>query len=364
MYYVEEIQMEKAIELLNKCGLSEPKGVDYTAGVFNDSGKLVATGSLKGDMIQGIAVDPDFQGEDLTAKVFTHLIQKTDEDSLYLFTKPLKVQQFVGLGMRHVATARPYAALLEWGAEGVKTFQEKLSKLAEGEASCLVMNCNPFTKGHRWLIEKAATESKKVFVFVVEENASLFSYEDRIEMVKRGTADLENVVVLGGGRYMVSAVTFPSYFTKEEDLAKAHTAMDAEIFATCIAPVLNVNRRYVGTEPNSPVTAAYNEALKKRLPRAGVEVVEVPRLEAEGEVVSASKVRGLLYRLLKKEDMCNSVEAKELCGFDTSKDMCNSVEICQKLSEFLPLTTLEYIMSPEMEAKLCRALNYGEERWK
>lgn len=355
MYYVEEIQMEKAIDLLKKCGLSEPKGVDYTAGVYNDSGKLVATGSLKGDMIQGIAVDPDFQGEDLTAKVFTHLIQKTKEDSLYLFTKPLKVQQFVGLGMRHVATARPYAALLEWGAEGVKTFQEKLSKLAEGEASCLVMNCNPFTKGHRWLIEKAAAESKKVFVFVVEENASLFSYEDRIEMVKRGTEDLENVVVLGGGRYMVSAVTFPSYFTKEEDLAKAHTAMDAEIFATCIAPVLNVNRRYVGTEPNSPVTAAYNEALKKRLPRAGIEVVEVPRLEAEGEVVSASKVRGLLYRLLKKE---------EVDSFEMKKEEVNSFEICQKLSEFLPITTLEYIMSPAIEGKLCRALNYGEDRWK
>lgn len=174
-------------------------------------------------------------------------------------------------------------------------------------------------------------------------------------MVKRGTEDLENVVVLGGGRYMVSAVTFPSYFTKEEDLAKAHTAMDAEIFATCIAPVLNVNRRYVGTEPNSPVTAAYNEALKKRLPRAGIEVVEVPRLEAEGEVVSASKVRGLLYRLLKKE---------EVDSFEMKKEEVNSFEICQKLSEFLPITTLEYIMSPAIEGKLCRALNYGEDRWK
>ena len=354
MYYVEEIQIEKAKELLESCGLSIPSGIDYTAGVYNDNGKLVATGSLKGDMIQGIAVDPAFQGEDLTAKVFTHLIQTTDRESLYLFTKPDKVQQFVGLGMRHVATARPYAGLLEWGKEGVKEFQEYITQFADGKASCLVMNCNPFTLGHRYLIEKAASESNRVFVFVVEENASLFSFEDRINMVRMGTADLENVIVLGGGRYMISDVTFPSYFTKEEDFAKAHTAMDAEIFASCIAPVLNVNRRYVGTEPNSTVTAVYNEALKKRLPRAGVEVVEVPRLEVNGEVVSASKVRGLLYKLLAKE----FTEDGEYF-IDTNFD-----EICQNLMELLPLTSLEYIMSPDMEAKLCRALNYGEERWK
>ena len=354
MYYVEEIQIEKAKDLLEACGLSIPKGIDYTAGVFNDSGKLVATGSLKGDMIQGIAVDPAFQGEDLTAKVFTHLIQVTDRESLYLFTKPDKVQQFVGLGMRHVATARPYAGLLEWGKEGVKEFQEYIAQFADGQASCLVMNCNPFTLGHRYLIEKAASESSRVFVFVVEENASLFSFEDRLNMVRMGTADLENVVVLGGGRYMISDVTFPSYFTKEEDFAKAHTAMDAEIFASCIAPVLNVNRRYVGTEPNSAVTAVYNEALKKRLPRAGVEVVEVDRLEVGGEVVSASKVRELLYKLLAKEFTSDGEYF-----IDTNFD-----EICQKLMELLPLTSLEYIMSPNMEAKLCRALNYGEERWK
>lgn len=354
MYYTEEIEIEKAEGLLEACGLSVPKGIDYTAGVFNDEGKLVATGSLKGDMIQGIAVDPAFQGEDLTAKVFTHLIQMTDQESLYLFTKPDKVQQFVGLGMRHVATARPYAGLLEWGKEGVKEFQEYIGEFAGETASCIVMNCNPFTLGHRYLIEKASKESNRVFVFVVEENASLFSFEDRLNMVRMGTADLENVIVLGGGRYMISDVTFPSYFTKEEDFAKAHTAMDAEIFASCIAPVLNVNRRYIGTEPNSVVTAVYNEALKKRLPRAGVEVVEVDRLEVGGEVVGASKVRELLYKLLAKE----FTEDGEFF-IDSNFD-----EICQKLMELLPLTSLEYIMSPDMEGKLCRALNYGEARWK
>ena len=191
MYYVEEIEIEQAETLLAACGLSVPGGIDYTAGVFNDDGKLVATGSLKGDMIQGIAVDPEFQGEDLTAKIFTHLIQTTTEESLYLFTKPDKVQQFVGLGMRHVATARPYAALLEWGKEGVKEFQDDLKEVAKelkeaglksggtagqnedaGAISCLVMNCNPFTLGHRYLIETAAKAVDHLYIFVVEEDIS------------------------------------------------------------------------------------------------------------------------------------------------------------------------------------------------
>lgn len=357
MFYTEEIRIEEAGDLLSKCDLSVPSGVDYTAGVFDDNGKLVATGSLKGDMIQGIAVDPDYQGEDLTGKVFTHLVQVADRNSLYLFTKPGKVRQFEGLGMRHVATARPYAALLEWGAESLKTYQQQIIQISANDdvtfdaencmISALVMNCNPFTKGHRYLAEKASRESGRVFLFVVEENASLFSFADRIEMVKMGTADLENVTVIPGGRYIISNMTFPSYFTKEENVANAHAAMDAEIFASCIAPVLNVNRRYVGTEPFSPVTCIYNEELKKRLPKKNIEVVEVPRIEIEGSAVSASRVRNLVLQLLSKDESQMSAD-----------------EICMQLSNLLPLTTLEYIMSPQMEAKLCRALNYGEERWK
>lgn len=357
MFYTEEIRIEEASDLLSKCDLSVPVGVDYTAGVFDENKKLVATGSLKGDMIQGIAVDPDYQGEDLTGKVFTHLVQVSDCSSLYLFTKPGNVRQFEGLGMRHVATARPYASLLEWGAESIKSYQQQIVQISANDdvtseaensiISALVMNCNPFTKGHRYLVEKASRESDRVFVFVVEENASLFSFADRLEMVKRGTADLENVTVIPGGRYIISNMTFPSYFTKEENVANAHAAMDAEIFASCIAPVLNVNRRYVGTEPFSPVTCIYNEELKKRLPKKNIEVVEVPRIEIEGAAVSASRVRHLVHMLLSKDESEMSVD-----------------EICMLLSDLLPFTTLEYIMSPQMEAKLCRALNYGEERWK
>ena len=303
MYYTEKIQLNQASTLLEKCGLSMPKGVDCTVGVFDDAdGSLVAAGSIKGDMLQGLAVDPARQGEDLTGRLLTALIAEAkDAQSLYLFTKPEKAMQFAGLGFRLVAKARPYAALLEWGRDGVKQYRQKLEDVRRESGldehaivGALVMNCNPFTKGHRYLVETAARACDHVFVLVVEENLSRFSFRDRLQLVQQGTADLENVTVIAGGRYAVSDLTFPSYFTKEEKVADAHAAMDAELFANVIAPALGVSRRFVGTEPHSNVTKIYNETLQNRLPKYGIGVIEIPRLELNGEVVSASRVRDLL----------------------------------------------------------------------
>lgn len=62
MFYTEEIKLERAQALLSACRPFSPQNVDYTAGVFRDDGRLAACGSLKGDMIQGVAVDPGFSG--------------------------------------------------------------------------------------------------------------------------------------------------------------------------------------------------------------------------------------------------------------------------------------------------------------
>lgn len=342
--------MKDAADLLRRCGLKEPQCVDYTAGVFSveeagglGKGRLAACGSLKGEMIQAVAVDSAFQGEDLTGRLLTHLIGAARErgrSNLYLFTKPEKVYQFQGLGFQLVAAARPYAALLEWGG-GVKAYMKQLAAVrAEALGHCddeaagagaLVMNCNPFTRGHRHLIEYAAARKKHVFVLAVEEEASLFSFADRLEMLKRGTADLSNVTVIPGGRYAVSSLTFPSYFTKEENLAKAHAAMDGEIFAACIAPALGTDERFLGTEPASAVTAVYNETLKDRLPKRGIKVTEIPRLEASGKVISASRVREILHHIRQEKGTVSGL-AGDL-GF-------------AELAELLPESTLSYICRP------------------
>ncbi len=156
----------------------------------------------------------------------------------------------------------------------------------------IVMNCNPFTKGHRYLIEYACARVDYLYIFVVEENASQFQFEDRINMVKLGTADLRNVYVMPSGKYIISKETFAQYFEKDA-LTDVHDMdYDLHIFADVVAKEFAINVRYVGEEPFDIVTKKYNETMKRILPEAGVEVVEIPRLKnAVQETISASLAR-------------------------------------------------------------------------
>lgn len=159
----------------------------------------------------------------------------------------------------------------------------------------IVMNGNPFTLGHRYLIEQAASQCDVLHLFVVAENRSLFPTRDRLTLIEAGTADLSNVRVHPSGRYMISAATFPTYFLKEnEDAARLQSQLDVTLFAARIAPVLHIAKRFAGQEPLDPVTRAYNETMAALLPRHGIEFLKLPRLEIGGAPVSASRVRALL----------------------------------------------------------------------
>ena len=158
------------------------------------------------------------------------------------------------------------------------------------------MNCNPFTLGHQYLIEQAASENDLVYILVVSEDKSVFPTRTRKELIKKGTAHLNNVIVLIGGDYIISSATFPSYFTQDQELAEVQAKLDIKIFSVYIAHTLNVKRRYVGEEPYCPVTRKYNEIMKKGLIKNGVEFMKLKRLKINGKAVSASTVRALLKR--------------------------------------------------------------------
>ncbi len=164
----------------------------------------------------------------------------------------------------------------------------------------IVMNCNPFTKGHRFLIEKSASQVDRLYVFVVEEDKSFFKFEDRLEMVKQGTSGLKNVVVIPSGKFIISAITFPEYFMKDYVKEKNFdVSMDIEIFCKYIAPKLNIKKRFAGQEPFDPVTANYNLNMRSLLPQFGMEFYEIPRFSIDEErVINATEVR----RLMKEGD--------------------------------------------------------------
>ncbi len=282
---------------LLRAGLKADEQVERTALLWDD-GQLVATGSRQGNILKCIAVDATRQGEGLTATVLTTLRQdafSAGHSHLFLYTKPQNKWMFSSLFFYPIAQTAD-VLLMENRKNGIEDFLKELPAVdTEGVVGAAVMNCNPFTKGHRYLVETAASQCDRLYVFVLSEDRSAFSAHDRMEMVKQGTADIPNVTVLPTGPYLISSATFPTYFLKERDQAEqVQCQLDIAVFTRYFVPKFGISRRFVGTEPLSPMTNRYNDALKQYLPKEGIELVEIPRLQHDGTPISASAVRALL----------------------------------------------------------------------
>lgn len=314
----------------------DPRSVDYTMILCDAQGHIAGTGSYQGQVLKYVAVEPSHRATNCFSVIVTHLLRllMKRHKQIFAFTRPGNTNSFVRLGFKEVATAEPLYALLEFGYRSIRDYQSYLqSRKVSGATppiASIVVNCNPFTNGHKYLIETAASESKIVYLFVVEEDRSVFPFKDRWKLVEEGTRHLPNVVMLKSGPYVVSGATFPKYFLQDEspDLVTQNQAeLDVVIFAQYIVPVLGITRRYVGTEPYSPTTKAYNAAMKTILSAGGLEVIEIERkskgADAEGNpnYISASKIRKAII-----EDDLTSIQ------------------------DFLPPCTLAYLQSPSSKA--------------
>lgn len=293
-------EVEAVRAFLKPFQLDFDAAVDYTITMVHDE-EIVGTGSFAGAVLRNIAVLPGYQGGGHTAAIVSRLMAEQRLRGIFhyfLFTRPDKEYLFAGLGFQEVARVLPHVALLETGLGSIREYCSRLgaevAKLPSGRRAGLVVNCNPFTLGHRAVIARAAAENFAVVIFVVSEDRSLFPFADRIRLVREGIADMENVLVLPGGDYIISAATFPAYFTRGEETLLAQTRLDATIFAKHIAPAAGINVRYVGDEPYCAVTASYNRTLAEILPIYGVELKMMDRIAADTEIISASKVRDMI----------------------------------------------------------------------
>lgn len=283
---------------LDVCGLDWDEGSDFTAMLVEDD-EILAAGSLDGGTLKCIAVSPLHQGEGLTAPLMTALREEAfarGRRHLMLFTKPFNDAMFREFGFYPVMRTRD-CLLMENRRRGLDDFLNGLERPAENDGSvgCIVANCNPFTLGHRYLIETAAGMCSTLHVFILSENRSRFDAEDRLKLAKAGCADLPNVIFHPTGPYLISSATFPAYFLRDRIRADmAHSELDVRLFGERFVPALGITKRFVGEEPYCPVTRAYNDQLKARLPEYGVEVIEIPRRESGGAAISASRVRELL----------------------------------------------------------------------
>ena len=246
--------------------------VDLYLAVLSREGTILAGGGLRRDIIKCLAVSAAARSLGLSVPLVSRLISEASErgfTNVKVFTKPENRSLFESLGFRLLAEA-PKAILMENG----RGLEDYCSYLRGHRApGVIVMNANPFTRGHKYLVEQASP----VVVIPVQEDVSRFPYNERLAMIRSGCDGVADVVE--GSDYQISAATFPTYFLKDlSDAAETQMRLDIDLFGRHIAPALGARVRYVGSEPADPLTARYNALMKELLPAYGVQLVEIPRL--------------------------------------------------------------------------------------
>lgn len=315
--------------LLVENGITRDANLDYICAMVDEENRVIATGSCFGATLRCFAVSQQHQGEGLLNEVVSHLMEyqmARGYTHLFLYTKIKSAKFFQSLGFYEIARVDGTLVFMENRRNGFPSYLSRLEKTARpGVSGAIVMNANPFTLGHQYLVETAAGRCDTLHLFLLSEDASLVPFGVRKQLVQAGTAHLKNVVLHDSGPYIISNATFPSYFLKDDSaVIQGHAKLDLAIFVR-IARALGVTVRFVGEEPTSQVTGLYNEIMAAQLPENGIDCVILPRKEALGKAISASTVRAALQ----------------------AGDW-------QTLSQLVPQTTLDYFRSSEAEPVLRR----------
>ena len=290
--------MAQVDALLQSEGIRRDANLDYTCAVCDTAGQVIATGSCFANTLRCFAVSRAHQGEGLLNTVVTHLIEyecARGNLRLFLYTKAESAKFFADLGFYEIARVDGTLVFMENRRGGFAAYLQRLRAARRpGKSAAIVMNANPFTLGHQYLVETAAAACDTLHLFIVSEDASLVPFAVRRQLVLAGTAHLPNVICHDSGPYIISNATVPSYFLRDEAaVIDSHARLDLTVF-TQIAAALGITARYVGEEPSSLVTAAYNRVMQAELPKAGIDCIVVPRKTSAGAPISASTVRQCL----------------------------------------------------------------------
>jgi [citrate (pro-3S)-lyase] ligase len=292
--------------LLASCELNTDPDIEVFVAAYHGR-RLVACSGLATNVIKCVAIDPEYRGESLSLQLMSEIVSLGAERGqfhLFLYSRPCNAPFFLGCGFHPLVEVPDSIVLLENTPVGIAGYCARLRQTCQpgSRIGCIVMNANPFTTGHQYLVRRALEACDWLHVFVVHEDASQFRYADRYRLVSRGLSDMDRLTIHHGSDYMISKATFPGYFLKDKGIVNhCRTAIDLLLFRQYIAPSLGITHRFVGTEPFCEVTHLYNEEMKRWLgsgdvPGVPVEVVEVTRDMKAGIPVSASAVRRLLAK--------------------------------------------------------------------
>ena len=339
-YFITEVSAsdfdtnKQIVTLLEAEGIHKDKNLDYTCAMFDDDMQVIATGSCFLNTLRCLAVSSTHQGEGLMNQILTHLISvqfSRGNTHLFLYTKCSSAPFFADLGFYEIANIKNQIVFMENKRNGFSSYLKKLEQdstaqittleetaqsknndnlsaeekktesadillkvdkqktitesssanlqktIGSIKTAALVINANPFTLGHQYLIEKASRENDTLHLFIVEEDASLIPFSIRKKLVIEGTSHLPNIIYHDSGPYIISNATFPGYFQKDEQaVMESHAELDLAVFIK-IAEKLHITRRYIGEEPFSETTGIYNKIMAEKLPENGIDCIIVPR---------------------------------------------------------------------------------------
>ena len=352
--------------------------VDHYYVFQSPDGRILAGAGYKADVIKCVAVAPSVRSEGYLTPLISRIISDSGLVNFKVFTKPEYQVVFESLGFRLLAQA-PEAVFMEMG-RGLEKYCEYLRGCARpGRSGVVVMNANPFTLGHLYLLEQASKQVDTLFVIPVKEDLSEFPYAERLAMIKAASAHLASeknyflgrcpknqfssdntspthadaaIIVLDGSAYTISAATFPTYFLKDlSTAAETQMRLDLDLFERWIMPALGATVRFVGSEPLDPMTARYNSLMHN--------AVVISRLETASAGFTAEK-NYFSGRCPKNQfssaSQCQThadasvISASTVRAFIEAGDYASAAALC-------PVTTHPYLLAALAERALLMELN-------
>lgn len=299
--------LAKLIKFLNLQDLDYDENVKFSVNIVNFENKIIATGSIDNNIIKCLAVDQEHRNEGLSAKIVTLLINHAIENGirkLFVYTKPKNEILFKDLGFYTISKTNNillmenekfgFKSYLEFIYNETQIFIDKYN-ITPKKIGCIIANCNPFTNGHLYLMDSASKKCDLLHIFILSGSNKYFSENERLNLVKKGLKDYKNIIIHPAKEYILSPLTFPTYFIKDKtQTSLINCELDINIFINKVAPLLNITQRFLGTEKYDLVTNSYNQELVKALTNSNIKLTIIDRKTINNEVISASTVRKLI----------------------------------------------------------------------
>ena len=206
------------------------------------------------------------------------------------------------------STFHEYLNLIADGINGLENWERSLSEeLGDcSGTSAVVFNSNPLTVGGRYLAEIASKRSRRVIVLVIqgktdsgahgnhESTGIEFSFENRFAMTKAALSDLENVLVLPSGPYLIGRDDFPKgYLSETLGAASAHAYLDCMAFCH-ICNALGIRAAFSGDEPRDEMSEIHLNTLRQLCAQSGIVLRVAERKRLDDKYISSSMVRKAL----------------------------------------------------------------------